>query len=365
MGPIAIIGVGLMGGSLGLALRSRAGVQDIRGFDLDEAAVRAGLERGAITHGCASSAEAVDGAAAVFVAAPVGLIGGLARSALAASASDCVVSDVGSSKTSVLSQLTAGERERFIGGHPICGSERGGVEHAREDLFAGATYFLTPAPEARPELYERLHTIVAATGARPSAIDADVHDRLMALVSHVPHVIASTLIHQAAATAPQGREALRSAGPSFADLTRVAGANPPLWADILLANRDAVVRAIQDQTARLGEVTAALAAGDRGWLEAFMADAAAGRARLREAEPEVLPEPWRVVVAMPNRPGVISEVATILGHAHINIEDLSLRSGAGEDAGELSVVVAGEATAERAAELVRARRYHARIEPVE
>ena len=289
MGPVAIIGIGLMGGSLGLALRARAGLQDIRGFDPDPAAVRAGLERGAITHGAATSDEAVAGAAAVFVAAPVGLIAGLARTVLAASGPDCVVSDVGSSKSSVLARLSATERERFIGGHPICGSERGGVEHAREDLFAGATYFLTPAAEARPELYERLHAIVAATGARPSAIDADVHDRLMALVSHLPHVIASALIHQAADTAPQGREALRSAGPSFADLTRVAGANPPLWADILLANRDAVIRAINDQTERLGQVVTALDGGDRAWLESFMRGAAVGRARLREAEPEVLP----------------------------------------------------------------------------
>ena len=353
-----------MGGSLGLALRARAGVSDVRGFDPDAGAVRAGLERGAITRGCATTADAVDGAAAVFVAAPVSKIGELAREALASSASDCVVSDVGSSKTSVLAQLTAAERERFIGGHPICGSERGGVEHAREDLFAGATYFLTPAPEARPELYERLHTIVAATGARPSAIDADVHDRLMALVSHLPHVIASALIHQAAATAPQGREALRSAGPSFTDLTRVAGANPPLWADILLANREAVTHAIEDQAHRLGEVVTALRTGDRDWLEAFMSGAAAGRARLREAEPAVLPEPWRVVVAMPNRPGVISEVATILGHAHINIEDMSLRSGAGEDEGELSVVVSGEPIAQRAQDLVTQRGYQARIERV-
>lgn len=365
MGPVAIIGVGLMGGSLGLALRSRAGAQDIRGYDPDAGAVRAGLGRGAITHGCATVAEAVDGAAAVFVATPVGMIAGLARQALAASSADCVVSDVGSSKCSVLAQLTAVERERFIGGHPICGSERGGVEHAREDLFAGATYFLTPAAEARPELFERLHGIVAATGARPSAIDPDVHDRLMALVSHLPHVIASALIHQAAATAPQGREALRSAGPSFTDLTRVAGANPPLWADILLANRDAVIGAIDDQVQRLGEVVTALAAGDRTWLESFMSGAAAGRARLREAEPEVVPEPWRVVVAMPNRPGVISDIATILGHAHINIEDLSLRSGAGADEGELSIVVTGQAAAERAEVLVTERGYSARLERVE
>ena len=364
MGPVAIIGVGLIGGSLGLALRARAGAGEVRGFDPDPAAVADGLARGAITTGCDSVADAVAGAGAVFVAAPVGLIGDLARQALSAAGEDCVVSDVGSSKGAVLACLDAAERERFIGGHPICGSERGGVAHAREDLFDGATYFLTPPPEARPDLYERLHALVAAIGARPSAIEAEVHDRLMALVSHLPHVIASALIHQAAATAPQGREALRSSGPSFVDLTRVAGANPPLWADILLANRDAVIRAIRDQTGRLREVEGALASGDRDWLEAFMKGAAEGRARLREAEPEVVTEPWRIVVAMPNRPGVISDVATVLGHAHINIEDLSLRSGAGEEAGELSLVVTGRALADRAAALLAERGYAARIESV-
>jgi prephenate dehydrogenase len=362
VGPVAIIGVGLIGGSLGLALRARTGVGEVRGFDPDPSAVAAGLERGAITRRARSIAEAVAGAGAVFVAAPVGQIGDLAREALAAAGDDTVVSDVGSSKVTVLAALDPGERERFIGGHPICGSERGGVQHARGDLFVGATYFLTPPPEARPELYERLHAIVTAIGARPSAIEADVHDRLMALVSHLPHVIASSLIHQAAATAPQGREALRSSGPSFVDLTRVAGANPPLWADILLANREAVIAAIHEQASRLGEVKRALEAGDREWLLAFMEGAAAGRARLREAEPEVMREPWRIVVAMPNRPGVISDVATVLGHAHINIEDLSLRSGAGEEAGELSLVVSGRDVAERAAGLLGTRGYATRRE---
>jgi prephenate dehydrogenase len=364
VGPVAIIGVGLIGGSLGLALRARAGVGEVRGFDPDPQAVVAGLERGAITRRAATIAEAVVDAGAVFVAAPVGQIGDLAREVLATAGDDCVVSDVGSSKGSVLGMLDPTERARFIGGHPICGSERGGVAHARADLFVGATYFLTPAPEARPELYERLHAIVAAIGARPSAIGADVHDRLMALVSHLPHVIASALIHQAAATAPQGREALRSSGPSFADLTRVAGANPPLWADIMIANREALAAAIRDQSERLDEVARALESNDRSWLEEFMEGAAVGRARLREAEPEVVHEPWRIVVAMPNRPGVISDVATVLGHAHINIEDLSLRSGAGEEAGELSLVVTGREVADRAADLLAERRYAVRIESV-
>lgn len=354
----------MIGGSLGLALRARAGVLDVRGFDSDPGALDDALERGAITSAAGSLEEAAAGASVVVVAAPVGRIGDLAKAAIAASDDECIVTDVGSTKSIVIDALTESERERFIGGHPICGSERGGVAYAREDLFDGATYFLTPSPQTRPDLYERLHGLVSAIGARPSAIDADVHDRILALVSHLPHVVASSLIRQAAATAPQGREALRSAGPSFTDLTRVAGANPPLWADILLANRDAVAEAIADQVGRLTEVERAIRAGDRDWIEQFMSDAATGRARLRES-PEAVDAPWRVVVELPNRPGVISDVVTVLGHAHINIEDLALRSGAGEEAGELSLVVSGAGAADRAAELARARGYDAHIEAVE
>lgn len=362
-GPVAVVGVGLMGGSLGLALQARAGVTEVRGYDPNPDARAAALARGAITVACDTLQQAVDGARMVFVGAPVSVTADTARAVLHATSDDCVVSDVGSSKASVLGALRADERERFIGGHPICGSERGGVDHAREDMFVGATYFLTPSEETRPELYERLHRVVGAIGARPSAIDASAHDRILALVSHLPHVVASSLIHQAAATVPHGREALRSAGPSFVDLTRVAGANPPLWADILLSNADAVAAAIADQRDRLAEVEAAVRAGDRDWLHDFISVAADGRARLRET-PQDVDAPWRVLIAMANRPGALSQIATALGHAHVNIEDMQLRSGAGEEQGFLSLIVSGEGVAAAAHDVLVALGYEVHTEQV-
>ena len=249
--------------------------------------------------------------------------------------------------------LSAAERERFIGGHPVCGDERTGVAFARAAIFRGATWFLTPAAEARPELFERLHGLVASVGARPVAIDPDVHDRLMALVSHLPHVLAGALVNQAAATAPAGREALRSAGPSFVDLTRVAGSNPSLWADILLANAGAVLDEMRAYSARLAEVEAALLRGDRDWLLGFVGDAAAARGRLREVEDAGPARPRaRMIVAVPNRPGVISEIATALGHAHINIEDLSLRPGPPDGEGQLVLLLDGPEAVQQAVRLV-------------
>jgi prephenate dehydrogenase len=331
----------------------------VRGSDPDAEALRAALAAGAITRAASSLETAVEGADAVFLAAPVGQLPALARRALAASSESCLISDTGSTKAGIVAALGPAERERFIGGHPVCGAAQNGVGFAREDLFARATYFLTPTTEARPELVERLYGLVSAVGARPAAIDPVVHDRLMALVSHLPHLIASALIHQAAATAPGGREALRSAGPSFTDLTRVAGSNPPMWADILLANREALLDAVAGQVGRLEEVRGALERGDHAWLLRFMEEAASGRERLRRVEADGAGEPWRVLVGVPNRPGVISEIATALGHAHINIEDLALRPASGGE-GELTLVVGGEAAAREAEGLIAGRGYAVR-----
>jgi prephenate dehydrogenase len=337
-------------------------VREVRGVDPDPRALERGLARGAITRAAASVEEAAAGCGAVVVAAPVGEIAGIARRALAATGRECLVTDVGSTKAGVVAALSAVGRDRFIGGHPVCGAETGGVEHAREDLFERATWFLTPAPEARGTLIEALHSVLVAIGARPVALDAAAHDDLMALVSHLPHVLASSLIHQAAATTPGGREALRSAGPSFSDLTRVAGANPPLWADILIENRAALAAAISEQRGRLEEVERALAASDRKWLHGWISAAAEGRERLRAASATpALEAPWRVVVSVPNRPGVLSEIAVALGHAHVNIEDMSLRPAPGDE-GELALVVAGEETARRAAAMVAERGYAVRVE---
>lgn len=362
-GPVALVGVGLMGGSLGLALRDRLGAVEVRGVDTDPSALGAALAAGAITHRCDSVEEACAGAGAVFIAAPVGGIAAVARRALVAAPAECLLSDLGSVKNAVIAALSPAERERFIGGHPVCGGERTGVAFARADLFEGATWFLTPTPEARSDLFGRLHGLVAALGARPVAIEADVHDRLMALVSHLPHVIAAALVNQAAATTPGGREALRSAGPSFGDLTRVAGSNPPLWADILLANRDPVRRALAGFRDGLASVDRALADGDRPWLEAWVGAAAEGRARLGPDTPASAGARWRLVVRVPNRPGAISEIATALGHAHINIEDLRFRPGITADEGELALVLDGASAAAHAARLVGDRGYAARTEP--
>jgi prephenate dehydrogenase len=232
---IAVLGVGLIGGSIGLAARRRLGAE-VTGFDPDPGTVAKATESGALDRGAPSVAAACEGAEVVFCAAPVAGLAELAAAALEACGPDTVVSDVGSTKRDIVAAL--GADERFIGGHPLAGAETSGVENAREDLFEGGRWYLTPKSErASGLLYDRLQRTVAGLGARVQAIDPGAHDRLMATVSHLPHVVANVLVGQAAVELTRDSERMPEVGPSFRDTTRVAGANPAIWGDIFASNR--------------------------------------------------------------------------------------------------------------------------------
>jgi prephenate dehydrogenase len=346
---VAVVGVGLIGGSIGLAARERLGAR-VRGFDPGDGVLARAVELGAVADGCGSAADALDGADVAFVAAPVGALPTVVRDVLAAAGPDCVVSDVGSTKRSVVAAV---DDPRFIGGHPLAGAETAGVEHARADLFDGATWYLTPTARTGGILYERLHRFLVDLGAHPAALDADTHDALLATVSHLPHVLANVLVARAARVLSDEGERLPATGPSFRDATRVAGANTGIWRDIYLANADALVSAIDDTVARLGEVRAALAARDGDAVAAWNDGARAERRRLLEAD-LAGGEVHELRVAVPNRPGVVAEVALALGRAGVNILDMALYPAPDHSTGTIALWIAGERHAVEAQGLVEA-----------
>jgi prephenate dehydrogenase len=260
-----------------MATRARADAR-VSGHDPDEHVLRRALELGAIDEAADDPAGAVGQAQTVFVATPMRALEGAVAEALQAVGSECVVSDVGSTKRALAERGFDG---RFIGGHPLAGAETAGIEHARETLFEDATWYLTPGPQTPPNLHERLRNLIAQMGARPVQIEAEDHDRLMARVSHLPHVLANLLVAQAA-EALDGRK--DSLGPSFRDATRVAGANTTIWPDIYLSNSEALVEAIDEATERLAVIRADLLAGDRAALAAWHERAHAERAKLMHGE---------------------------------------------------------------------------------
>ena len=339
---VCVVGVGLVGGSIALAARERLGAH-VSGYEPDRVAAQRALEMGALDDAPESLGEAVVDAEIAFVAAPLGVLRETVLETLAVAAPGCTVTDVGSTKRAILA-----DDQRFIGGHPLAGGESAGVAHARADLFVDATWYLTPTRTTSGVLYERLHRALTTIGARPTAVDAEVHDRMMAAVSHLPHVVANLLVAQASGVL--GGETLPATGPSFRDATRVAGANPALWADIMLANRDALLRSVAEAATGLDELRVLLEAGDVSALYDWQHDAAKQRAALLEAG-ELGGPTQRLRVAVPNRPGVVAELALKLGGAGINISDLSLTPAPDGTRGEVALWVS-TADAPRAGQLI-------------
>jgi len=353
---VALIGVGLMGGSLGLAARERAGVAEVRGFSQTRATVDLALERGAITTACGSLEEACTGAELIFVCTPVRLVVRHVRQALAVAGPSAVVSDVGSTKGPLMRALSPSEQRRCIGGHPLCGSETAGVANARASLYQGATYFVTPGDHVDADAYQRLYGFLGDIGARPVAVDPEEHDRVMAVVSHLPHVLANVLMSQAGQHAG-ARDALLSAGPSFRDLTRIAGSNRRVWTDIFMDNRAALLASLAQFQEGLQEVLEALAAADDARLSDTIARAREQRERMLAAGSLPAEDLYRVMIPVPDRPGVFSEIMVALGDAGINVEDLAMHHMSPELGGTLTVYVLGRDVCQRATHVLGALGY--------
>lgn len=356
---IALVGTGLIGASVGLAAK-RLGAT-VAGFDEDRSTAEVALERGAVDDVGATLGEGLAGADLAVVAVPVGRLPAQVRAVLEESNDDCTVTDVGSTKTAVCA--AADGSPRFIGGHPVCGSEARGPEHASAGLFEGATWFLSPLAQSDPARYRLVHGFVGDLGATPVAIDPGAHDRLVALTSHLPHVLANVLVNQAGATRIDGHEPLSAAGGSLRDMTRVAGANPRIWVDIFLENAQALREALAEHRRGLEQVEAALEAGDAGFLARWVGEAARNRlGMITEAygDPGRL---HRLRVHVPDRPGVLAGITQALGAERINIEDFDLQHQTPERGGILTVLVAGEQEAERAAALLEAQGYGVVVAP--
>src|SRR5919197_538977 len=340
---LAVVGTGLIGASVGLAARA-SGVEEVRGWDVDPDALRVAAEREAVEP-ADTLEEAVADAELAIVAAPVAALPTQVGAVLAASGDGTTVSDVGSTKGPVTSSVSDG---RFIGGHPVCGSEAHGAAHANGELFRGATWFLTPVAATDPDRYRMLHGFVVSLGAVPVAVDPQAHDRLVALTSHLPHALANLLLNQAGSSRIDGHEPLAAAGGSLRDMTRVAGANPRIWVDIFLDNAEALRTALAEHRRRALQLESALAAGDAGFLARWIAEAGGNRRRLLATAYEDPGALQRLRVHIPDRPGVLAGIFQALGAERINVEDFDMEHLSTERGGTLTILVAGEDEAARA-----------------
>jgi len=346
---VAVVGTGLVGASLAGALRRLDTVTEVVGADVDSAALDEALRRGLIDRAAPSAAAAAADADVVVLAVPVSAVGEAAAQVGPVMAPGAVLTDVTSVKSRIvpLLEAAAGPGVAVVGGHPMAGSHEAGVDHATPDLFVGATYLLTPTEATDPEAYRRLHTLVGGVGARVIAVDPDRHDLLVAVVSHLPQLAATTLMNLAAERATSEHALLLLAAGGFRDATRVAASNPDLWLDVCAENRDAIVAVLDDYRERVGALRSLVAVGDATGLRRALADARAARRALpgKETATGALVE---LRLRIPDRPGVLAEVTTTVGATGVNIEDLGIEHAPEGGRGTLRLAIIGAAQADRA-----------------
>ncbi|MGH9055544.1 MAG: prephenate dehydrogenase/arogenate dehydrogenase family protein [Acidimicrobiales bacterium] len=362
-----IVGTGLIGGSIGLGLRRRG--WHVTGRDIDASRAARAFELGAVDRVGTDRAPLV-----TFVATPASAVAGVALDALKAldghgpgvgsgrppgAGTPGVVTDVAGIKGPVLGQV---DHPRFVGGHPMAGSEQSGVDGSDPDMFEGATWVLTPAAHTDPAAFATVRSVVSALGANVVELPASRHDDLVALVSHVPHLTAATLMNLAADTAVEHATLLRLAAGGFRDMTRIAAGDSAIWPDICVENRAGILDVLDRLVAALSQVRSVVADGDRGLLLKLLERAREERVNLPAGVPasEATVE---VRVPVSDRPGVLAEVTTMLGEMGVNIYDLEIAHSAEGDRGVL-VLVVGSSYTERVRDALHEREFRCSVRPL-
>ncbi len=359
-----IIGTGLIGGSLALALKRQGIGGEVLGYDADPRSLETALEMGAIDSACASPDELAARADLVIVAVPVKTIPGVLEAIGPHLKQGALVMDVGSTKEKIVSAAegTLPPGTVFVGGHPMAGSERQGIENATPDLFANAAFIFTPTPSCAAETQAFLSQTFTAIGARVIFMDARVHDRAVSMVSHLPHVLAFALMNAAVegSREVQGMSQIVSGG--FRDMTRIASSDPSLWTGILLENRREVDRALGLFGRYVEELRETLGREDAAALEEAINRARNGRLEMIPALRTVLEDLYTLSIPVDNRPGIVSEITQAMGERGINIEDLEIAHPLEDQIGLLNVYVRGEESAELAREVLSGRGFRLNLE---
>ncbi len=283
---LALLGVGLIGGSLARALRDAAHVQEIVAYGRGLGNLQRAVDLGVVDRIETSPGSAVRDADMVVLATPVGSMAELLRAIAPYLAKDAVVTDVGSVKGAVVAAARtalAGKFPDFVPGHPIAGTERSGVEASFASLYVGRRVALTPLPETRPEALARVRAMWQAAGADVVTMSVEHHDQVLAATSHLPHLLAYALVDMLARQ-DDSREIFSFAAGGFRDFTRIASSDPVMWRDISLANREAILAMLKRYRSGLDGLIKAIDAGDGAPLHELFARAKAARDALMDNE---------------------------------------------------------------------------------
>lgn len=355
---VSIVGVGLIGGSLGMALKERGLAEDIVGSGSRVGNLRLAVERGAIHRFACSLAEGVSGADLVVIATPVSATIPVLEQIIPHLAPGVVVTDVGSTKADIVSKaekMTTPDFS-FIGGHPMAGSEQNGVKGADPYLFENAFYIITPTAGTPVSALERVKRMVSGIGARIIEMDPADHDLAAAAVSHLPHLLAATLVNTVVNLPGSGRILPLAAG-GFKDTTRIAAGSPSLWRDIFAANREQLLKMVSNFKAELEHFEKLIKNLNKEEVYDTLNKAREVRLGLPQSTKGYLPSLYEVIVTVPDQPGAIAGFTVQLAGAGVNISDIEILRVREGEGGTIRVGFATTGEQDQAVNILRQKGY--------
>jgi prephenate dehydrogenase len=347
---VFIVGLGLIGGSIALSIRREHDVH-IRGFDISEEQLKIAMSLKVIDEATPSIEEGIKEADLIIFATPVikteQLIQDISLFELKPGA---IITDVGSTKRRIVEQAVCLKEKgvTFIGGHPMAGSHKSGVEAARAHLFENAFYILTPAAGTDIRAIIQLQNWLKGTKATFIELSPDQHDRLAGAISHFPHIIAASLVHQIARIEGEDPLVSRLAAGGFRDITRIASASPTMWRDILLHNKESLLQLLNSWTTEMDHVKALMEAENAEAIYTYFEDAKAFRDGLPVRKKGAIPAFYDLFVDVPDHPGVISDVTGILAHHQISLTNIRILETREDIMGVLRLSFRSEEDRERA-----------------
>ncbi|GGO04343.1 prephenate dehydrogenase [Saccharibacillus kuerlensis] len=349
---IAVIGVGLIGGSLALCFRGKPDIELV-GFSHRQDLADLCVERGVVDSATLSLEEAVQDADFIFLSTPVGLLETYLEQINALPLKKgCIVTDVGSTKASIAGrarELDWGEA-CFIGGHPMAGSERSGVQAATSLLFENAYYVLTPEPDTDPKSTEALTRLLELTRAKVICLEPTQHDEIVGAISHLPHIIAVALVNQISGYHDNNPLYRTLAAGGFRDITRIASSDPVVWRDILLNNRFNLLKLLRDWNEQVEGFIDQLEREDGEGISERFRSAGDFRNELPERRKGAIAKTYDLYLDVPDHPGIIGRITTELGSRGINLSNLQIIESREDVPGLMRLSFRDEVHMERAKE---------------
>jgi len=355
---ISIIGLGLIGGSLARALKERLNIRDITAVTPNRHDIDAAIKDKVICRGFTQLNEHVYDSDIIFICTPVKYIFEYIKSIAGKIKPGCIVTDVGSTKSEIVEQVNNMDAPPcFIGGHPMTGMEKDGYSSGVAHLFENAYYILSPSKSTTPHSMSFMKSIIEGIGAIPVVLDSKEHDRITGGISHVPHIIASTLVNLVKdMETPDGKMQMLAAG-GFRDITRIASSSPEVWESITLSNRMEIIKILDHYIEILGRFREYVDKKNSRHIYDFFETAKNFRDSIPVGKPGLITPLHELIVDVVDKPGIIGEVATILGSNGINIKNINVSNSREFEQGCLKITLPDQPSVDAAAELLTDKGY--------